>query len=322
MPYLSHCLSVACVVALSAQPAHAQVRNSTTPPAAVDFGDYGFPGLLKALYFDDFRRVNDEPRVRAYYVGMSKAFTEACGEPAPALTLQMMRFGFPEIRQMQRNPMAGLKDALERLMGRPDRGTGYTGPRVALEGYEDARLFSQRYGCRTPAFLHIHTNLYWHFDGNDQSGPDGLMDDARLIPMMSASYRRENGVSDPPPPAVHWWTPLLGFWRGTIENPNGPQEITLELIDPVDPALRGVLSELKTAGRGPKGDLQINTRTPAIRLSSDKHGLVEFPGFPRTSSNQRIEGTVSADGKSINGFLLWDVPNPAYQKNSLRLTKQ
>jgi len=321
MPFASRRFWMACAAACLVQVSVAARQRDSTKTPPVDFSAYGFPGLLKALYTDDFKRINDEPRVRAYYVGMSKAFTETCGEPPASETSYMMQYGFPETREMRRNPAAGLKDALERLMGRPDRGTGYTGPRVASEGYEDARLFTRQFDCKATAFLRMRGNLFALFQRNYQSGPDGLLDDARLIPLTSVTHRRKNGIPDPPPPPVHWWTPLLGVWRGTIEEARGTRPLTMELVDFVDPSLRGVLSEVVIEYRDPPGDPMSISRSPVIRLTSEKNGLVEFPGSKKTDAD-RIEAAISADGQRITGVFIRDVPNPANQKSAITLTKQ
>ncbi len=114
----------------------------------------------------------------------------------------------------------------------------------------------------------------------------------------------------------------LGHVAGYHSVSKRPSTVTLELVDFVDPGLRGVLSELSVEGRGPKGDLQIHTSSPAICLTSEKHGTVEFPGHTGRVGNPRIIGTLSSDMKRITGFFLQDRVVPAYQQLAFDVTKK
>jgi hypothetical protein len=292
----------------------AQPRDPTKLPVAVSFADYAFPGLLTAVYNFELKRINDEPRVRGYYVAMFRAFNQQCGEAPPAETQYMMEYAFPEVREMKRNPGRGLATAAERLLGRsPSRGDLVA--EQLTEGTDDALLFSKRYGCQTPAFLHMRQNLYGVFQRSYQSSPTGPRDDIRLFALMSPAHRRKLGIPDPPRPAVHWWTPLLGRWKGTLQTSYGPRNLTVELIDPLDPAMKGVFSEFSYEMMDPDGKPSLTSTGKVMMtqgelpfvVTSSRHGTVHFPGRSR-SPRASVEAAVSDDGATLTGFLLRQVP--------------
>ena len=274
------------------------------PPAPVAFdGSYVVPGLLDVLYKFDRKLIPDEHRVRAYYMGMFRAFNGSCGEPSSAfVTKTMLSYGFNEFRNVIRDPVREVPRVLADVLS---GSSPQQGPAVLKEGLDDAALFTKRYGCQTPVFLHMRQNLWSVGQMRYQSGPGELPNDTRLIAMMSPAYRKTSGVAEPARRPVQWWTPYVGYWVGTAMNEQyGSQQVRLMLVDPTDPAVNGVPSWWFDRD---KKDGDVWYDTPVQVSLTSKQGTFVFLSEPSTREARAAPNTqvvaASQDGKRMTGTI-------------------
>lgn len=275
------------------------------PPLPITFDDsYLIPGLLDVLYKFDRILIPDQPLVRAYYMGIYKEFTKLCGEPSAYVSDKMLSYGFNEYRAAKRTPVGDMPRILADVL------TGKTlqqGPSVLQEGIQDATMFTKRYGCQTPVFLHMRANLWWVGGMHYQNPPKEPPNDTRFFAMVSPAYRKIAGLPEPERRVVQWWTPYVGYWVGTSTNAQyGSRKILLMVVDPTDPSVNGVPSWLFVVDEKSKDTLYLGD--PVQVSLTSKQGtfvfLTERKTADGTGEGVQVAAT-SQDGKRMIGTVTY-----------------